>query len=725
MNVKSVLKITGIVFALFIAAIIVLVFVIDANSFKPRIQALAAEHGIALNMRGDLRWAFWPAIGVAVNEVSLADNETPQAILAEVKKTSLLVAFVPLLKGDLQVKHVLVDGATINLAVNEQGVGNWENILKQKDAPANQPQQEENANSKALTLSVEKISLHDSQINYADATKGSQLSLGNINLDVKDVNLKGNPFELDAAWDTLLSQTKTNQAPAKDSLHIKSKLHSSVVIGEGINSLALDKGELELTIHAKDSTSFKIQYSVKVNDLKNNPNYQGKLAIPALNARQLLVAFGIPYKTANEKALTDISVSSDIRGDKKSIVFNTLSLKIDKTRLDGSIAVTDFASQSVVVDLKGDDINADDYLPPPLPTPIPTADGKAPVSASAPVVTATGNEPLVPVELLRKLNVDTKLAFNNILFSKLHMEKILLEANVNHGLAQLNLNTNAYGGNVHAKNSVDARSNTPQLRFDVIAKGVNIAPILKDKGFDKTMQLSGNLHANANGQASGATKNQILESLVGGFNFSGDQMRLAPLNVEQEFCKLVNLVNKEDGSQTTWNAYTELQKLFGKATIAKRIITVEGVSGNVSKLVLGTTGNINLVNGSYDFLLPLKLNRDESDTPNRIMTSAQGCKVSSNYWVERSMTLLRCKGAYAQMDPAKDCRPDKDQLNGLIKDYATYKLKEKHGEKLEEKKSELLKKLDDKLGGEGKAEKTKDLLKNLFKKKDDKPQDDK
>jgi AsmA protein len=724
-NVKSVLKITGIVFALFIAAIIVLAFVIDANSFKPRIQAAAAEHGIALNMRGDLRWAFWPAIGVAVNEVSLADSANPQAILADVKKASLLVAFVPLLKGDLQVKHVLVDGAAINLAVNEQGVGNWENILKQKDAPANPPP-EQKTDTKVLTLSVEKISLHDSQINYMDAVKGSQLALSNINLDVKDVNLNGDPFELSAAWDTLLSQSKTKQVPAQDSLHIKSKLRSSVAIGEGMNSLTLDKGELELAIHAKNSTSIKVQYSVKINDLKNNLTYQGKLAIPALNAKQLLVGFGIPYKTANEKALTDISFSSDIKGDKKSIAFNPLTVKIDKTRLDGSIVVTDFASQALAVDLKGDDINADDYLPPPLPAPVPTVDGKTP--APAPVsaaVAATGNEPLVPVELLRKLNVSTKLALNSILFSKLQMEKVLLEADAKHGLAQFNLNANAYAGNIHAKNSVDARSNNPQLRFDVIAKGVNIAPILKDKGFDKKMQLSGSLHANANGQASGISKNQILESLIGNFNFSGDKMRLAPLNVEQEFCKLVNLVNKEDGSQTTWNAYTELQPLSGKATIAKRVITVESVSANVTKLVLGTTGNINLVNGSYDFLLPLKLNRDANDTPNSIFTSAQGCKVSSNYWVERSLTLLRCKGAYAQMDPAKDCRPDKDQLNGLIKDFAAYKLKEKHGAKIEEEKSKLLKKLDDKLGGEGKSEQTKDLLKSLFKKKDDKPKEDK
>src|SRR5690606_38605619 len=119
----------------------------------------------------------------------------------------------------------------------------------------------------------------------------------------------------------------------------------------------------------------------------------------------------------------------------------------------------------------------------------PTTDGKAQVSAPnpalTPTVTAAGNEALVPVELLRKLHVETTLAFNSIVVSKLRLEKVLLEVNAKQGLAQINLNTNAYGGNIHAKNTVDARANNPQLRFDVIAKGVNVAPILKDKGFDK------------------------------------------------------------------------------------------------------------------------------------------------------------------------------------------------------------------------------------------------
>lgn len=58
------------------------------------------------------------------------------------------------------------------------------------------------------------------------------------------------------------------------------------------------------------------------------------------------------------------------------------------------------------------------------------------------------------------------------------------------------------------------------------------------------------------------------------------------------------------------------------------------------------------------------------------------------------MELLRCKGSFGEINPLSDCRPDKDLLVDLTKDYAVYKVKEKHGAKYEEKKDELKEKVE-------------------------------
>jgi AsmA protein len=708
MAVKSVLKITAYVVAFLISAIVVLALVVDANMFKPRIQDVAAKQGIALNIRGDLNWAFWPSIGVAVNEVSIADSDAPQKIIADIKKASFLVALVPLLKGDAQVKHVLVDGAVIDLEVDEKGEGNWEKLIKKQDKATAETKPEASANSKEasakeLKLAIEKISLHNSQVTYTNLASGKKFALKNINVDMDDVNIKGKPFDVNVAAETDITDVK-----AKTTTTIKTKLHTSVAIGEGFNSAALDNGDVQLELHAADTAAIKLTYSLKLDDLKNNLNYQGKLAIPATNLKQLMTAFGVKHVTANPNALREFSLSSDLKGDKKHVALSGVQLQVDKTSFKGSLGLADFENTALVVDLQGDEMILDDYL-------APATDEKAQAAT-----TGTGDEPLIPVDMLRTLNADIKLSFNKLTFTDLALEKPLLTINSKHGILRQQLNANAYSGTIHQKTEVDTRNQNPQLQFEAVLQGVEVASILQAKKLDAKLKLSGAIQANARGQAAGVSKNQIMESLTANSTFSGVKMRLAPLNIEQQFCKFIALVNREEAPVQTWNGYTQLRELSGKITMAKRVINIESLNAGVEKLLLGSNGNINLVNGSYDFSLPLKLVRDATDTPASITTSAQGCKVTSNYWAERSMNLFRCKGKYAEINPASDCRPDKDMLNALIKDFAAYKLKEKYGEKAETKKAELIKKLDEKLGGEGAAQKAKDTLKNLFKKKEEK-----
>lgn len=712
MSIKSVLKITGLVLAFFIVAIIAFVLLVDANKFKPRIQNLAAEQGIALNMRGDFRWALWPSIGVTVNDVSLADSDAPQKIIADVKKASFFVALMPLFQGDFQVKEISVDTATINLEVNDKGVGNWENLLKKKSITSTTPERTPEE-KKELKLSIEKINLKDSQVTYANFASGKKFALKNINVKMDDVNIKNKPFDIDVSSETEISDIKPAAKTAAASTVIKTKLHSSLAIGEAFTSVTLDKGELEVELKAADKATVKLSYSLKLDDLKNNLSYQGKFAIPAFNLKQLMTAFGVNHTTANAKALSDVSISSDFKGDKKQLSLAGAQLKIDKTNFKGNLSIQDFATKAIAVDLQGDEMVLDDYL-------APKADPKTPAAP-----TGTGNEPLIPVDILRSLNADIKFGFYKLTFNDFVLEKSLLTINAKQGVVRQQLTTNAYSGTIQQKLALDVRNQNPQIEFDAALHNIDVAPILSAKKLDEKLKLTGAIQANAKGQASGISKNQIMESLTANSTFSGVKMRLAPLNIEQQFCKFIALVHREDAPEKTWNAYTELRELSGKITMAKRIINIESLNAGVEKLLLGSSGNINLVNGSYDFSLPLKLVRDANDTPDSITTSASGCKVTSNYWAERSMNLLRCKGKYAEINPASDCRPDTDMLNALIKDFAAYKLKEKHGAKIEEKKSELMKKLDEKLGGEGAAQKAKDTLKNLFKKKEEKPQDDK
>src|SRR5690625_7370251 len=89
-----------------------------------------------------------------------------------------------------------------------------------------------------------------------------------------------------------------------------------------------------------------------------------------------------------------------------------------------------------------------------------------------------------------------------------------------------------------------------------------------------------------------------------------------------------------------------MRALSGRATMAEKILRIESFEAGVSELTLGVSGQLNLNAEQYDFTLPMRLGSES--------TSAQGCHVPSNYWVDRSLSLLRCRGSLAEVSPLSD-----------------------------------------------------------------------
>jgi AsmA protein len=227
---------------------------------------------------------------------------------------------------------------------------------------------------------------------------------------------------------------------------------------------------------------------------------------------------------------------------------------------------------------------------------------------------------------------------------------------------------------------------------------LELAPLLQDMDMDSKFGLQGAIQARALGSSQGNSTAALFKALRANANFSGAQVRASPINLEQQFCKLVNLVNQADDPVQAWNEYTEMNELSGSVKWRDQIITIDTFKAGVEKLQLSSTGKINLANDQYDIFLPFKLLKDKTDTVSAeqvaVTTSANGCSVGSYYWVERGLELLRCKGSLDEINPLHDCRPDQELLVELTKDYAVYKLKEKHGAKFDAKKQELKEKVE-------------------------------
>ncbi|WP_049631680.1 AsmA family protein [Cellvibrio sp. pealriver] len=684
---KVLLKSVAALLLIVLLAMVAFVLLVDANRFKPHIEAIAKEQGIALHINGDLGWDLWPRLGVAVNDVSVAALESPDEPVARLQQASLMLALMPLLSGDFQVDHVAVEGAAITLKVDAAGKNNWD-ALSQSDSPANAahatsastPTPAASAES-GLKLDIERLSFSNSSVRYEDAQTAQTINLRDINLTMSDVNTQARPFAMELSLVMELARS------GADAVLVDAVLKNSLSIDSTISAIKLDEGNLRMQLKAADSASLDVDYTLMLTDVQKNLAYQGQIKLSNTNARKLLAALGAPLETANSSALSKLAFSSAIVGDSNKVQFDNLQLIVDDTVFSGNLAVTDFSTSAIKAILEADQFNLDDYLPPPA----------EPQSEQA--TAASAEDTMLPLESLRELNINAKLAFKKIIVHQIALENAVIKVVAKNGMIEPSLKANAYSGTIATKGQLDVRGQQAQLQFDADIAGLELAPLLSDMKMDSSFGLQGAVQARALGTGKGNSVNQLLKSLNSNATFSGAQVRVSPINLEQQFCKLVNLVNKAEDPAQDWEEYTELEELSGSIKLHDEIVTIDTFKAGIEKLQVGSRGKINLAADTYDIFLPFKLIKNSSDTVTTeqvaVTTSANGCSVGSAYWLERGLELLRCKGSFADINPLSDCRPDKDLLLELTKDYAAYKIKEKHGAKIEEKKEELKQKVED------------------------------
>jgi AsmA protein len=732
--VKRLLKGFGILLAvllgLLIAAVLALVLLFDPNTFKPRIEALAQEHNLLLDIQGDIDWQFWPALGLEIDKVAATTLETPDQPLAQLRRASLRVAVMPLFRREVQVEHIVAEGAVFNLLVDEHGRGNWEALITDEaaeqppaadipatptaDAPATEPATANGEEAAEFKLAVDRISLRNGALNFTSHYAPEQasgantgpvrhLALQDTQLEVAGFNLQAQPFSVSLQW-----QGEFGDAAllGEETLTIAGESTQNVQLAEAFDTVDVTDGNLNLRLAGQgQSVPIELNYALALRDLQENLHYLGELRLAPVNLKQLLVALGQEEPaTTNPGALTKVAFRADFSGDSNSLKLEPFAITLDATTLTGQAVISDFETAAMQLTLKGDTLNIDDYL-------APTADtAEEPAQAAA-----AGDEEIIPLETLQALQADVRVDFDKLIVGDLPLTQARLRLTADEGLITLeSLSANLYDGALATKGTLDARGDTAIISFESGVEALPLAPLMKDLELDEKLQLTGAINATAKGQTQGLTLNALTDNAKGQARVAGAQVRLAPLNIEQKFCEIVHLVNKTDAPKQVWPNYTELSELSGSVRLADGVIQVDQMTAGVAQLAVGVEGVVDLADDAYNLGLPLTL-MDNQTSPN-------GCRVKSDFWLDRTLTLLRCRGSLEGLNPVSDCRPDAEGLTKLVRDFGAYKVKEKHGEKIEaaeqkldEKKDELREKLQEKIGTE-EGKKVEDRLRRLLKK---------
>lgn len=210
-----------------------------------------------------------------------------------------------------------------------------------------------------------------------------------------------------------------------------------------------------------------------------------------------------PVKVALQSRLT---VAPD------ALKLSKLDLKLDDSRLTGSLDIQNFASPALRFDLALDKIDLDRYLAPEKPAAKSTEANKpAPVAAAPPTELSLSS--------LRSLDVKGSFRIQEFKALNLKSQDAHILLNAKNGLITLGPNqAKLYGGTYRGETVVDVRAKLPQLKMDEKLQQVQIGPLLKDMQLFDNFTGTGNISLKLTGQGFDAA--QLKKSLNGNANIA-------------------------------------------------------------------------------------------------------------------------------------------------------------------------------------------------------------
>ena len=668
---------------LLIAVVAVLLLTVDKAPLVDFVEEKLAEKGAYVELSHDIGWTVYPNIGFSLGEASLFDVPEKQGNpLAQIDSAEVSVAFKPLFKGNVEINGIYLEGAQLNYLIDKKGKSNWDKLIE--GFSTNEPVQEEAPaeESQAIALEIKTIALKNIGLVMQDASQGSSIILEKINLTASDVDLSGNPFPLSLS--AYLKEGPVSQVSVDHSSRVAFDLtEKNMGLNQAKTVLTFNKNQSKLTIDKDLSMQFADDLSVA-----------GNLGVKTSELRQLLSALDIDLSTFPEDRIRSFSLKNSFSFKNGNVTAKDIALQFDDTNVTGNASVQTGNRLGVDLKLAADQFNLDQYFPPSEETEAP--------ATSAP---ATEETPL-PFELLRSIDLNTEVTLAKLIASKIPVTNIdILIQNKRGYLDIKRINANLDQGTINMTGALNAKSSTAKLKLNTKVNQVDLGQLLKQVA--ETDMVTGNINGTMNAISHGKTVQALQKNLTVDLNAESEKMRFNPVNITQQFCKAVSLINKSEPTAHNWTQYSELEPIKMAIRYEKEVLNINSLSASVEQLTAGAKGYFDVKQGKFDVPIELSLANFAS--------SLEGCDLVDAKWRNR-MIPLRCKGSLEDLG-AKTCLPDTKRLADVAKD----ELKRKAKEKAEAEKKRAAKKIEGKAKealkeklGEEKVDELKKSLKGLF-----------
>lgn len=196
--IKFILLFTVALLLLVIVGLVAAINLIDLNRHKDRIAQMVYDRtGRELQITGDLDWGFWPRLYLAGGPLTLgnAPGFGPEPFLS-LEDFHLAVATRPLWRSEVIMDTVQMAGLRLNLARDQAGVGNWEDLTGPPTQAQPLPKPEKPAGPPFAALALGGVNITDAGISWQDAVSGQEAEIRDLSLRTGALTF-GDPVQLE------------------------------------------------------------------------------------------------------------------------------------------------------------------------------------------------------------------------------------------------------------------------------------------------------------------------------------------------------------------------------------------------------------------------------------------------------------------------------------------------------------------------------------------------
>jgi len=701
----------GILVALLVVAAIALPMFFDPNDYKDRITSLVKDKtGRELVIEGDMELSVFPWLGVEIGRTRLGNAPGfGDAPFAAVEDVEVRVKLLPLLRREVEMSTLRLEGMTLNLARDAQGRNNWDDLV----APSGKT--EAKAAGKAepgqppalAALAIGGIEVSDARVSWDDRQAGQRYEIRDLDLTLGairpgtpvDVKLKaemegGKPkreAELELKGEVALSDDQQRIDVSDLRLELEAKgegLPGGKLKAELETGLSVDLAKQTLSMPELELETLGLKARGRAegtNILGDKARFQGNLKLDEFVPRELIKRLGQPLpETSDATVLGKAGASFDFTATPKSVSLGKVNLRLDDSSLTGTAAVADFSSGAIRFDLALDVIDLDRYLPPRR-----EGEVKAPPT---PAEAAAGGAAALPVETLKALDLDGRLRIGRLKAYQLNSTDVSVTVKARDGVvnvspAQAKLYQGSYQGNIR----LDARGATPSISLDEKVSGVQAGPLLRDLT-GKEEKLLGVADVSLKITGRGADVPAIQKTLNGTAAFSFRDGAVKGVNIAQLIRKAKAQLKGQPPPPETGPNQTDFSSVTGTAQIRDGVVYNDDLDGRSPLLRVSGKGKVDLPAQALDYLLTVKIVEALEGQGGVGLADLKGLAIP-----------VRIKGTFSE--PRYNVELDK-----VLKAAVEKKVKEKVEEKIQEKVQE---KVGDKLEDQLKNE-LGDKLKGLF-----------